>query len=114
MASDLTRILANNFLTLSQLQTKTLATMSGVVAYFARPRIVLISHARLRHRRNIDRPLGSSVPRSIFVSDSPRVERDPGQSVVAPFMFNLTRGIFENLIEPTRWPRCRQVSNHSR
>ena len=40
---DMTRELGNNFLTLSQLYTNVLATSAGVAAYYAQPRIVLIS-----------------------------------------------------------------------
>ena len=93
---DLTRILGNNFLTLSQLQTNTLATASGVVAYFDRPRAVLISQQLNTDSSADSTSLTASVD---LLNDSLRVEPAPGQSVAALFLFNLTRGVFENLSE---------------
>ncbi len=93
---DLTRILGNNFLTLSQLQTSTLATTSDVTAYFDSPRIVLISQQLDTDSSTTSAGLTTAID---LVSDSPRVESAPGQAVAATFLFNLTRGMFENLIE---------------
>ncbi|MBV9124023.1 MAG: hypothetical protein JO112_11750, partial [Planctomycetes bacterium] len=94
----LTRVLGNNFLTLSQLHTQALASDSGVVAYFARPRVVLISNRLLSSSSGSSTSLGLATAIDL-INDSVRVEGEPGQSVAAPVLFNGTRGMFENLIE---------------
>jgi hypothetical protein len=93
---DLTRVLGNNFLSLSQLQTSALARTSDVAAYYDSPRIVLISQQL--------EPASATTPAGLttaidLVNDSLRVEAAAGQSAAAPFLFNLTRGMFENLNE---------------
>jgi len=93
---DLTRVLGNDFLTLSQLQTHTLATTSAVAAYFDSPRVVLISQQLDTGSSATPAGLMTAVD---LLSDTPRVVPAPGQTLGAPFLFNLTRGMFENLIE---------------
>jgi uncharacterized membrane protein len=93
---DLSRGLGNNFLTLSQLHTDALASSAGVAAYYDRPRAVLVS------RRLLSDSSGSSFSLSTAIdllNDSLRVKGEPGQSIAAPYVFNITRGIFENLTE---------------
>jgi len=94
---DMTRILGNNFLTLSQVQTTTLARTSDVVAYFDRPRIVLTSQQVVESDSST---MSAGLTTAIdLVSDAPRVETAPGQAVAAIFMFNLGCGMFENVNE---------------
>ncbi len=92
---DMTRILGNNFLSLSQLQTNTLAKESSIVAYFSRPRIVMISAQFVAGSATT-----SGVTDAIdIINDSISPVGAPGVSQAEPFLFNMTRGTFENLIE---------------
>ena len=93
---DLTSGLGNNFLTLSQLHTNTLAARRAWWRTYERPRMV-------DDFRELD-PANSSAASSLtyaidIVNDSLRVEGRPGQSSPRRTVFNITRGMFENLTE---------------
>ena len=93
---DMTRKLGNNFLTLSQLYTNVLATSAGVAAYYAQPRIVLISTRLAAGSGTTASSLTTAID---ILNDSLRVEAAPGQASATTYTFNLTRGVFENLAE---------------
>lgn len=93
---DLSRGLGNNFLTLSQLHTATLASAAGVAAYFARPRVVLISQRFVAGSTTTPSSLTSAID---ILADAMRIEGAPGQSIAAPYLFNTTRGMFDNMTE---------------
>ncbi len=80
---------------MSDLQTNTLAATSVVAAYFNTPRIVLISQ-QLDAASTTPVDLTTAID---LVSDSPYVEAAPGQATAATYLFNLTRGMFENIDE---------------
>ena len=94
---DVTRVLGNNFLGLSQLQTNTLATESNIVAYFSRPRIVVISAQFVAGSAGNPSGITNAID---LVNDSITPVGAPGLAQAEPFLFNTTRGTFENLIEP--------------
>ena len=92
----MTRELAKNFLSLSQLQTNTLASESGIVAYFGRPHIVMASAQLVAGSTTTPSGVTNAID---IINDSIAAVGEPGESQVLPFFFNLTRGAFENTIE---------------
>ncbi len=92
----MTRELGNNFLTQSQLYTKALAAAADLAAYYARPRIVLISTQFINGSGTTSSNLTTAID---ILNDSLQVEAPPGQAAQATFAFNFARGIFENLDE---------------
>ena len=74
----------------------TFATTSGVVAYFDRPRVVLISQELRTYSLTDSTTLTAAID---ILNDSVSVEAAPTEAAATTYAFNLTRGVFENLAE---------------
>ena len=94
--NGMNRLLADEVIDQSQYTTRTQANEADVVAYFDRPRIVMVTtRDTLDSTTNTDN-MTSSID---LVNDSLHVIAAPGQTEIAPDEFNLARGLFENIEE---------------
>ncbi len=92
----ITRLLAEQFMRLSQQQTGQIADLTSVAAYFDRPRLVLVS-ARVTTDPATDK---ASVVFAIdLVRDTMHTVVAPGQATSAMMAFNSVHGLYDTIDE---------------
>ncbi len=93
---DLTRLVSASFMAASDKQTQQLADESGLVAYFARPRLILVSTPP----QLVNGSLATSFAMSVDLRDDTiRAIAAPGQNSEAVVAFNFARGLAESALE---------------
>jgi uncharacterized membrane protein len=93
---DLTRLVSAEFLAGSDFQTAQTADASEVIAYFARPRLVLVSTPPQLVNGSISQSLSVSID---LRNDAIHVIAFPGQNTDSVLAFNISRGVLEGAWE---------------